>query len=56
MRENEPPEVAAAGAGCRGFDIKITNLDGDPGAELVAEFAGEASATTSCFPARTRGS
>jgi hypothetical protein len=40
----ESPEVANAGAGCRGYDIHIANLDGDAAEELVAEFAGEPSA------------
>ncbi len=38
------PEIPPYGEGCRGYDIKIANLDGDPAGELVAEFAGEPSA------------
>lgn len=55
LREDEPPEVAAIGGGCRGFDVKIANLDGDPGAELVAEFAGEASANYIVLPCKNEG-
>ena len=50
LRE-EGPEVAAAGGRCRGYDVQIVNLDGDPEEELVAEFAGEPSvmfAPTQC--------
>jgi hypothetical protein len=39
----ETPEIAPHG-GCRGYDIKLENLDADPADELVAEFAGEPSA------------
>ncbi len=38
------PEIPPYGGGCRGYDIQIANLDGDPTEELVAEFAGEPSA------------
>ena len=44
LKETETPEVAAAGGRCRGYDVKIANLDADPEVELVAAFAGEPSA------------
>lgn len=37
------PEIPVH-AGCRGYDVKLENLDGDPADELVAEFSGEPSA------------
>lgn len=42
--KDKSPEVPASIRGCRGYDIQVVNLDGDPGEELVAEFAGEPSA------------
>jgi hypothetical protein len=39
----EAPEIVTQ-AGCRGYDVHLTNLDADPADELVAEFAGEPSA------------
>ncbi len=38
------PEVPVMTGGCKGFDVKIADLDGRPGGELVTAFAGEASA------------
>ena len=35
-----PPEQG----GCKGYDVRIADLDGEPGGEVVAEFAGEPSA------------
>lgn len=43
VREKSP-EVPAAEGGCKGYDVKIADLDGEPGGEIVAEFAGEPSA------------
>ena len=43
LRE-EAPEVPVQEGSCRGYDIHLANLDGEPGDEMVAEFAGEASA------------
>lgn len=43
VRERSP-EVPAAEGGCKGYDVRIADLDGEPGGELVAEFAGEPSA------------
>lgn len=43
LRE-ETPEIPTASGGCKGYDVKIANLDGEPGGEIVAAFAGEASA------------
>jgi hypothetical protein len=43
VRERSP-EVPAADGGCKGYDVRIADLDGEPGGELVAEFAGEPSA------------
>jgi len=39
----QSPEIPPSG-GCRGYDVRIANLDDDPAEELVAEFAGESSA------------
>jgi len=55
LRAKEPPEVAAPASGCRGFDVRIADLDGVPGAELVAEFAGEASANYIVLPCKSEG-
>jgi hypothetical protein len=38
----ESPELANAGGGCRGYHVELRDLDGKPGDELVAAFAGEA--------------
>lgn len=43
LRE-ETPEIPAWEGNCRGYDIHLANLDGEPGDEMVAEFAGEPSA------------
>jgi hypothetical protein len=43
LRE-QAPEMPAQEGNCRGYDIHLANLDGEPGDEIVAEFAGEASA------------
>jgi hypothetical protein len=40
----ESPEIPAMKGACRGYDVKIRDLDGDPAGELVEEFAGEPSA------------
>ncbi|HKI01289.1 MAG TPA: VCBS repeat-containing protein [Thermoanaerobaculia bacterium] len=42
----ETPEIPlpAVGGGCRGYDVKIADLDGEPGGEIVMTFAGEPSA------------
>ena len=37
-------EIPADKGGCKGYDVKIADLDGEPGGEIVAEFAGEPSA------------
>jgi hypothetical protein len=42
--KEKSPEVPTSVRGCRGYDVQIVNLDGDPAEELVAEFAGEPSA------------
>jgi hypothetical protein len=42
----ETPETPAFAPGCRGFDLHLVNLDGEPGDELIASFAGE----TTGFP------
>jgi hypothetical protein len=36
----QTPEIPQDDGGCRGYDVKVENLDGQPGDELVAEFAG----------------
>ncbi len=38
------PEIPPAEGGCKGYDVRIADLDGEPGGEIVAEFAGEPSA------------
>ena len=43
VREKSP-EIPTAEGGCKGYDVKIADLDGEPGGEIVAEFAGEPSA------------
>jgi hypothetical protein len=43
LRE-EMSEVPPVQGGCQGYDIRIEDLDGEPGAEVVAGFAGEPSA------------
>jgi hypothetical protein len=43
LRE-ETPEIPQAAGGCRGYDLEIADLDGEPGEEMVTEFAGEPSA------------
>lgn len=43
LRE-QMPELPAREGNCRGYDIHLANLDGEPGDEMVAEFAGEPSA------------
>jgi hypothetical protein len=43
LRETSP-EIPPSAGGCRGYDVQIVNLDGDPADELVAAFAGEPSA------------
>ncbi|MFL6290470.1 MAG: FG-GAP repeat domain-containing protein [Thermoanaerobaculia bacterium] len=48
----ESPEVPQAEGGCRGYDVQVADLDGQPGDEIVAEFAGEPSvlfAPTQCL-------
>jgi hypothetical protein len=40
----ESPEIPVMQGACRGYDVKIRNLDDDPAGELVEEFAGEPSA------------
>jgi hypothetical protein len=39
----QTPEIPPVQGGCKGYDVKIANLDGEPGGEIVAEFAGEPS-------------
>lgn len=43
LRE-QTPEIPVQAGNCRGYDIHLANLDGEPGDEMVAEFAGEPSA------------
>lgn len=43
FEREDSPEIPTKG-GCRGYDVKLENLDADPADELVAEFAGEPSA------------
>jgi hypothetical protein len=38
------PEVPPVAGGCKGYDVRIADLDGERGGEIVAEFAGEPSA------------
>lgn len=38
----QSPELGAAEAGCTGYHAALTDLDGDGTAELIAEYAGEA--------------
>jgi len=40
----ESPEIPLSEGGCRGYDVEIVDLDGQPGDEMVTEFAGEPSA------------
>lgn len=40
----QTPEVPPAQGGCKGYDVRIADLDGEPGGEIVAGFAGEPSA------------
>jgi hypothetical protein len=40
----QTPEIPTDDGGCRGYDVKVVDLDGQPGDEIVAEFAGEPSA------------
>lgn len=50
---DKSPAVPSNLHGCRGYDVHIVNLDGDPAEELAAEFAGEPSivyAPTKCVP------
>lgn len=44
FQREESPEVPVMTGGCKGFDVKIADLDGRPGGEVVTAFAGEASA------------
>lgn len=37
------PEIPPDKGGCKGYDVRIADLDGQPGGEVVAEFAGEPS-------------
>ncbi len=43
FEQEKSPEIPVK-PGCRGYDVKLENLDSDPADELVAEFAGEPSA------------
>jgi hypothetical protein len=43
FEQEKSPEIPVK-QGCRGYDVKLENLDSDPADELVAEFAGEPSA------------
>jgi FG-GAP-like repeat len=43
FEREDSPEIPVK-AGCRGYDVKLENLDADLADELVAEFAGEPSA------------
>ncbi len=38
------PEIPPDKEGCKGYDVRIADLDGEPGGEVVASFAGEPSA------------
>lgn len=42
VREKSP-EIPKDEGGCKGYDVKIADLDGEPGGEVVAAFAGEPS-------------
>jgi hypothetical protein len=40
----ETPEILQSEGGCRGYHVEVADLDGEPGDEIVTEFAGEPSA------------